>query len=141
VPRLAPISELDRAWFLLGYPDGEGVQTSEDVWVVPRPATPPAVTEPPHRVRPDPALDSIGGVVGLRDGRLSIDGVVVLSPDGTEDRKPASDVESSRYVLRRPMRGPHQIFVAEVLRTDGVASIAVSGTGDADGWTVRPIVL
>jgi hypothetical protein len=141
VPRLAPISELDRAWFLLGYPDGEGVQTSYDVWVVPRPATPPAVTEPPHQVRPDPAIGSVGGVVGLRDGRLSIDGIVVLSPDGTEDRRSASDVESSRYVLRRPMRGPHQIFVAEALRTDGVASIAVSSTGEADGWTVRPIVL
>ncbi|HEY6746086.1 MAG TPA: hypothetical protein VI357_10255 [Mycobacteriales bacterium] len=141
VPRLAPISEVDRAWFLQGYPAGEGVQTSYDVWLVPAPATPPAVADPPQRVRPDPAIEGVGGVVGLRDGRLSIDGILVLSPDGTEDRAPASDVDASRYVLRRPMRGPHQLYLAEALRTDGVASVAVSRSGEAGDWTVRPIVL
>jgi hypothetical protein len=39
------------------------------------------------------------------------------------------------------MRGPHLLIVAEAVRTDGVASIATSDTGDANDWDVRPIVL
>ena len=141
VPRLAPVPELDRTWFLQGYPDGEGVQTSYDLWVVPRPVPPPALTEPPHQVRPEGGLNSVGGVVGLKDGALLVDGVAVVSSDGVMDRLVSPDVDASRYVLRRPMRGPHQLLLADAVRTDGVASIAVSRTGDPNDWAVRPIVL
>jgi hypothetical protein len=103
--------------------------------------TPPATTEPPSRVRPDQPISAVGGVVGLKDGRLLFDGPTVLSPDGTEDRAPLPDVESARYVLRQPMRGPHLLVVAEALRTDGAASIAISDTGNANDWDVRPITL
>ena len=139
VPQLAPVPELDRVWLLQGYPDGEGVQTSYDIWVVPAP-TPGA--QPPHRVTPDPDVSSVRGVVGLRDGRLSIDGIIALAPDGTEKRMAMPDRDAAfRYILTRPLRGSHQLFLAEAARTDGVASIAVSGTGDADDWTMRPIVV
>jgi len=141
VPRLAPIPELDRTWFLQGYPDGADNQTSYDMWVVPAPVPPPAVSEPPKRVRPDPPLSGVSGVVGLKDGRLVPDGAVVLSPDGTQDRATAPDVDSARYVLRQPIRGPHLLLVAEAVRTDGAASIAVSDTGDPNDWAIRPIVL
>lgn len=141
VPRLAPIPELDRTWFLQGYPDGDDHQTSFALWMVPAPARPPGVSQPPTRVRPDPAISGLSGVVGLKDGRLVIDGATVLSSDGTEDRATPPDVESSRYVLRQPMRGPHLLLVADAVRTDGVASIAVSDTGDPNDWAIRPIVL
>jgi hypothetical protein len=141
VPRLVPIPELDEAYLLQGYPNGEGSQTSYDIWLVPAPVTPPATTEPPSRVRPDQPISAVGGVVGLKDGRLLFDGPTVLSPDGTEDRAPLPDVESARYVLRQPMRGPHLLVVAEALRTDGAASIAISDTGNANDWDVRPITL
>jgi hypothetical protein len=141
VPRLAPVPELDRAYFLQGYPNGEGSQTSYDIWLVPAPVRPPGISEQPKRVRPDPPIPGVSEVVGLKDGRLVIDGAVVLSPDGTQDRATASDVDSARYVLREPMRGPHLLVVAEAVRTDGAASIAVSGTGDPNDWAIRPIVL
>ncbi|HST65591.1 MAG TPA: hypothetical protein VLM05_10425 [Mycobacteriales bacterium] len=141
VPRLAPVPELDRTWFLQGYPDGDGVQSAPDLWTVAAPVPPPGLTDPPRRVRPDPAISSVGGVVGLKDGRLLLDGAIVLSPDGTQDRAALPDVESTRFVLRRPMRGPHLLVIAEALRTDGAASIAISASGSANDWAVRPIVL
>jgi hypothetical protein len=141
VPRLAPIPELDRTYFLQGYPDGENNQSSYGIWTVPAPVKPPGVSEQPKRVRPDPPISGVSGVVGLKDGRLLFDGAVVLSPDGTQDRATAPDVGSARYVLRQPMRGPHLLLVAEAVRTDGAASIAISASGDADDWAIRPIVL
>jgi hypothetical protein len=139
VPRIEPIPELDQAYLLLGYPSGDGVQTSYDIWIVPAPST----TATPHRVRPEQAIPSIEGAVGLKDGRLVLTGgpTTVLSPDGVEDTAAVSDVDASRYVLRQPMRGPHLLLVAEAVRTDGVASIATSDTGDVNDWDVRPIVL
>jgi hypothetical protein len=139
VPRLAPVPERDQTYLLLGYPSGDGVETSYDIWVVPAPGT----GTTPHRVRPEQAIPSIEGAVGLKDGRLVVTGgpTTVLSPDGVEDVAPVSDVDASRYVLRQPMRGPHLLVVAEAVRTDGVASIATSDTGDANDWDVRPIVL
>jgi hypothetical protein len=141
VPRLAPAPEVDRAWFLQGYPDGEGVQTSFDIWSVAAPVPPRGAGVAPVRVRPDPPIGSVGGILGLKDGRLVIDGPIVLSPDGTQDRATVPDVESSRYALSAPTRGPHLLVIAEALRTDGAASIAVSASGDANDWTIRPIVL
>jgi hypothetical protein len=141
VPRLAPVPELDRTYFLQGYPNGQGTQTSYEIWVAPAPAKPPAVSETPLRVRPDPPISSVGGVLGLKDGRLVVDGAIVLSPDGTEDRVSSPDVDAVRYVLRQPMRGPHLLLVAEAVRTDGAASIAISATGDVNDWAVRPIAL
>jgi hypothetical protein len=139
VPRIEPIPELDQAYLLLGYPSGDGVETSYDIWVVPA----PSISATPHRVRPEPAITSVEGAVGLKDGRLVVTGgpTTVLSPDGVADTAPVSGVDASRYVLRQPMRGPHLLVVAEAVRTDGVASIATSDTGDANDWDVRPIVL
>jgi hypothetical protein len=139
VPRIVPIPELDQAYLLLGYPSGDGVYTSYDIWIVPAPST----TATPHRVRPEQAIQSVEGAVGLKDGRLALTGgpTTVLSPDGVEDTVAVSGVDASRYVLRQPMRGPHLLVVAEAVRTDGVASIATSDTGDANDWDVRPIVL
>jgi hypothetical protein len=98
----------------------------------------------PHRVRPEGGIDGVTGAVGLKDGRLAlVDGglLVVLSQDGVADRTAASDVDSIRYVLRQPQRGPHLLLVALAVRTDGVAAIATSTTGDVGDWKVRPIVL
>ena len=141
VPRLAPVPELDRTWFLQGYPDGEDEQTSYDIWLVPAPVAPPAVSEPLRQVIPDPDINGASRVVGLRDGRLAIDGRTVLAPDGSQKRTTVPDVESARYLRRWPIRGPHQLLVAAVVRTDGVASIAVSRSGDPEDWAVRPVVL
>jgi hypothetical protein len=143
VPRLVPVPEQNEAYFLQGYPDGDGVQTSYDIWVVPEPLPPPDPTRLPGRIRPDSPISAVEGVVGLRDGRLVITagGTIVLSPDGTVDRPSLSDGEAARYVLQQPMRGPHLLVVAEAVRTDGAASIAISATGDANDWDIRPIVL
>jgi hypothetical protein len=145
VPRLVPIPELDEAYFLQGYPDGDDVQTSYGIWVVPGPVPPPGPTEPPRRIRPDSAIDSVEGVVGLRDGRLVVTAgaTAVLSPDGIVNRPSLTDADAARALLRQPMRGPHQLVVAvaEAVRPDGAAAIAISDTGDADDWDIRPIVL
>jgi hypothetical protein len=144
VPRLVPIPERNQAYLLQGYPDGRGVETSYDLWMVSAPQ-PSGRTEPPHRIRPDQPISAVEGAVGLRDGRLAVTGagagIVVISPDGTLDQAPDPDVESTRYVLRSPLRGPHQLVAAEAVRTDGAASIAVSDTGAPDDWEIRPIAL
>ena len=57
------------------------------------------------------------------------------------ERAQSSDVGSVGYVLRQPQRGPHLLLVALALRSDGVAAIATSLTGNANDWTVRPVVL
>jgi len=106
---------------------------------VPAPDVPLAA----HRVRPEEALGAVSGAVGLKDGRLAlVEGglLTVLAQDGVIDRMAASDVESTRYVLRQPERGPHLLLVARAVRTDGVAAIATSLTGNPDDWTVRPVL-
>jgi hypothetical protein len=140
VVRVLPAPELDTAWLLLGRPARRGAIAPTDLWLVPT----PQVGGTPHRVRPDEPLDAVTGAVGLKDGRLVvIDGGVltVLDPDGVADRMRSSDVESTRYLLRQPQRGPHLLVVALALRTDGVAAIATSLTGNANDWKIRPVVL
>jgi hypothetical protein len=140
VARVLPVPELNTAWLLLGTPGRRGVLTSTELWVVPT----PDVRGSPHRVRPDDSLDSVTGAVGLKDGRLVLidRGVLtVLAQDGVADRAQSSDVGSVGYVLRQPQRGPHLLVVALALRSDGVASIATSLTGNANDWKIRPVVL
>jgi hypothetical protein len=140
VPLVVPVPEQDTAWLLLGRPGRRGQLSADDLWVVPAPDAGAA----PHRVRPEGGIDGVTGAVGLKDGRLAlVDGglLVVLSQDGVADRTAASDVDSIRYVLRQPQRGPHLLLVALAARTDGVAAIATSTTGDVGDWKVRPIVL
>ncbi len=149
VPRLVPVPEQNQAYFLQGYPDGPGVQTSYGIWLVPAPS--PGGTAVPRQVRPDQPISAVDGAVGLEDGRLALTGAgdgdatgsssVVLSPDGTVDRALTPDVNSPRYVLRSPLRGPHQLIAAEAVRLDGAASIAVSATGNPTDWDIRPIRL
>jgi hypothetical protein len=140
VARLAPVPELNTAWLLLGHAGPRGQVSSDDIWVVPA----PVAGEAPHRVRPESPIRTVAGTVGIKDGRLAVvDGgqLTVLSPDGVVDRMADSDTASTRYVLRQPQRGPRLLLVALAVRTDGVAAIATSTTGDVTGWTVRPIVL
>jgi hypothetical protein len=140
VARVMPVPEQDTAWLLLGRPGRRGQLTSAGLWVVPARAAGAA----PRQVRPEQPLDGVTGGVGLKDGRLAlVDGGVltVLSQDGVEDRTASSDVDSARYVLRQPQRGPHLLFMALAVRTDGVAAIATSLTGNADDWKIRAVVL
>jgi hypothetical protein len=138
VPRIVPVPEVDQAYLLQGYADGQGFETSYDVWLVPAPDTGTA----PHRISPEQPISAVEGAVGIKDGRLAITGAaIVLGPDGSEDRAPASDVDSSRYVLHNPMRGPHLLLLAEAVRLDGTASIATSDSGNPNDWDVRPIAL
>ena len=140
VARVLPVPELNTAWLLLGKPGRRGALTATDLWVVPT----PDVGGAPHRVRPDDPLDSVTGAVGLKDGRLVVidRGVLtVLAQDGVADRAESSDVGSVGYVLRQPQRGPHLLVVALALRSDGVAAIATSLTGNANDWKIRPVVL
>jgi hypothetical protein len=140
VARLAPVPELDAAWLLLGHAGRRGQVSSDDIWVVPAPDSGQA----PRRVRPERPVRTVAGALGIRDGRLAlVDGglLTVLSPDGVVDRMAASDVDSTRYVLRQPQRGPRLLLIALAVRTDGVAAIATSTSGDADDWKVRPVVL
>ena len=74
-------------------------------------------------------------------GRAIVRLLTVLAPDGVADRMSPSDVDSTRYVLRQPQRGPHLVLVALAVRTDGVAAIATSLTGNPTDWRVRPVVL
>ncbi|HEV7654462.1 MAG TPA: hypothetical protein VGP36_06965 [Mycobacteriales bacterium] len=136
VAQLLPVPELDQAYLVLGKPDGQGGQALTDIWSV-------RASGAPSQVRPSTALGAVEGAVATKDGRLVLTGTTttVLSPDGGEKRSDASDVDSTRFVLSNPMRGPHQLLVAAAIRTDGAASIALSGTGDAGDWDVRPIVL
>jgi hypothetical protein len=67
--------------------------------------------------------------------------LTVLSQDGVADAAESSDVGSVGYVLRQPQRGPHLLVVALALRSDGVAAIATSLTGNANDWKIRPVVL
>jgi hypothetical protein len=140
VPRIAPVPELDTAWLLLGRPGRRGQVSSEELWVVPAPDT----GAPPHRVRPEDTIRTVAGAVGVRDGRLAlVDGgqLTVLAPDGVVDRMATADADSTGYLLRQPQRGPRLLLVALAVRTDGVAAIATSSTGDANDWKVRPVVL
>jgi len=137
--RVFPVPEGNTAWLLLGRPGKAGALTVTDLWVVPTPKAGAA-----HRVRPDGPLDAVTGGVGLKDGRLVVtDGGVltVLADDWVSERARSSDVGSVGYVLRQPQRGPHLLLVALALRSDGVAAIATSLTGNANDWTVRPVVL
>jgi hypothetical protein len=140
VARVLPVPERDTAWLLLGRPARRGQLTVTDLWVVPR----PDVGSAAHRVRPDEALDGVTGAVGLKDGRLAVaagGGLTVLAQDGVTDRTSPADVDSTRYVLRQPQRGPHLLLVALAVRTDGVAAIATSLTGNPADWRMRPVVL
>ena len=137
--RVFPVPEGNTAWLLLGRPAKGGALAVTDLWLVPTPEGGAA-----HRVRPDGPLDAVTGAVGLKDGRLVLtDGGVltVLAEDGVTDRAQSSDVGSVGYLLREPQRGPHLLLVALALRSDGVAAIATSLTGNANDWTVRPVVL
>ena len=139
VPRLVPVPELRPGVPAAGVRDRRGGRD-----LVRRLAGPaPDAGTAPHRVRPSAPITGVEGAVGIKDGRLAItDGQpIVLGPDGSEDRAQLSDVDSSRYVLRNPMRGPHLLLVAEAIRTDGAASIATSDSGNPNDWDVRPIVL
>jgi hypothetical protein len=136
--RVLPAPELNTAWLLLGKPGRGRALTQTDLWVVPTPDV-----GAPDRVQPDDPLESVTGAVGLKDGRLVvIDGGVltVLAQDGASDRAESSTVGSVGYVLGQPQRGPHLLVVAPALRSDGVAAIATSLTGNANDWTVRPVV-
>jgi hypothetical protein len=140
VALVMPVPERDTTWLLLGRPARRGQLTSTELWVVPG----PDVGSSPRRVRPDDPIDGITGGVGLKDGRLAVaaGGVLtVLAPDGVTDRMSPSDVDSTGYVLRQPQRGPHLVLVALAVRTDGVAAIATSLTGNPTDWRVRPVVL
>jgi hypothetical protein len=138
VPRIVPVPEQDTAWLVLSRPARRGQVTAEQLWTV------PALNRgPPQQVRPEEALGPGIGAVGLKDGRLALVErglVTVLAQDGVADRMAASDVDSTRYVLREPQRGPHLLFVALAVRTDGVAAIATSLTGGVNDWTIRPVV-
>ena len=139
VARVLPVPELNTAWLLLGKPGRRGALTTTDLWVV----STPDVGGARHRVRPDDPLDSVTGAVGLKDGRLVVidRGVLtVLAQDGVADRAESSDVGSVGYLLREPQRGPHLLVVALALRSDGVAAIATSLTGNANDWKIRPVV-
>ncbi len=138
--RVLPVPERDTAWLLLGRPDRRSQLTSTVLWVVPG----PGVGSAPHRVRPADPLDGVSGGVGLKDGRLAVaagGAFTVLAQDGVADRMSPSDVDSTRYVLRQPQRGPHLHLVALAVRTDGVAAIATSLSGNPDDWQMRPVVL
>jgi hypothetical protein len=138
--RVFPVPERNVAWLLLGRPGRRGQLTTTDVWTVPA----PDVAGAPHRVRPEDTLDGVTGAVGLKDGRLAVaDGglLTVLADDGVTERMAPSDVDSTRYVLRAPQRGPHLLLVALAVRTDGVAAIATSLSGNPDDWKMRPVVL
>jgi hypothetical protein len=140
VARVLPVPELNTAWLMLGMPGRRDALAATDLWVVPT----PDVGGPPHQVRPEDPLDSVTGAVGLKDGRLVVidRGVLtVLSQDGVADVAESSDVGSVGYVLRQPQRGPHLLVVALALRSDGVAAIATSLTGNANDWKIRPVVL
>jgi hypothetical protein len=140
VARVLPVPERDIAWLLLGRPASRGQLTSTDLWVVPA----ADVGGAPHRVRPDDPVDDVTGGVGLKDGRLAVDAggrFTVLAQDGVTERVPPSDVDSTRYVLRQPQRGPHLVLVALAVRTDGVAAIATSLTGNPNDWRMRPVVV
>jgi hypothetical protein len=142
VARVLPVPELNTAWLLLGKPGRGGALASTDLWVVPVPT--PHVGGAPHQVRSEDPLDSVTGAVGLKDGRLVVidRGVLtVLAQDGVADVAESSDVGSVGYVLRQPQRGPHLLVVALALRSDGVAAIATSLTGNANDWRIRPVVL
>lgn len=139
VPRIVPVPERDTAWLVLSRPARRGQVTAEQLWTVPAPGS-----GAPQRVRPDEELGPGIGAVGLKDGRLALVDrglLTVLATDGVADRMAGSDVDSTRYALREPQRGPHLIFVALAVRTDGVAAIATSLTGAPGDWTVRPVVL
>jgi hypothetical protein len=139
VPRIVPVPEQDTAWLVLSRPARRDQVTAEQLWTVPAPGG-----GAPQLVRPEEDLGPGIGAVGLKDGRLALVDrglLTVLAPDGVADRMPASDVDSTRYVLREPQRGPHLLFVALAVRTDGVAAIATSLTGAAGDWTIRPVVL
>ena len=140
VPRIVPVPEQDTAWLVLSRPARRGQVTAEQLWTVPAPGSGAG----PQRVRPEEDLGPGIGAVGLKDGRLALVDrglLTVLAPDGVADRMSTSDVDSTRYVLREPQRGPHLLFVALAARTDGVAAIATSLTGTANDWTIRPVVL
>ena len=140
VARVLPVPERNTAWLVLGRPARRGQLTSVDLWVVP--AADAGGT--PHRVRPDDPVDGVTGGVGLKDGRLALAAggtFTVLAQDGVTERMSPSDVDSTRYVLREPERGPHLLLVALAIRTDGVAAIATSLTGNVDDWRMRPVVL
>jgi hypothetical protein len=140
VARVLPVPERDTAWLVLGRPGRRGQLTSPDLWVVPG----PDVRSAPHQVRPEDPLDGVTGGVGLRDGRLAVSAggvLTVLAQDGVTERMSPSDVDSTRYVLRQPQRGPHLLLVALAVRTDGVAAIATSLSGNPDDWRMRPVVL
>ena len=142
VVQVLPVPELNTAWLLLGKPARRGAIAATGLWVVPAPV--PHLSAAPHQVRSEDPLDSVTGAVGLKDGRLVVidRGVLtVLSQDGVADVAESSDVGSVGYVLRGPQRGPHLLVVALALRSDGVAAIATSLTGNANDWKVRPVVL
>jgi hypothetical protein len=139
VVRLLPVPELNTAWLLLGKPARRGAIAATDLWVVPTRGA-----GAPHQVRSENPLDSLTGAVSLKDGRLVVieRGVLtVLAQDGVADVAESSDVGSVGYVLRQPQRGPHLLVVALALRSDGVAAIATSLTGNANDWKIRPVVL
>ena len=140
VARVLPVPELNTAWLLLGKPGRRGARHHDR----PLGGVDAGRRRRPHRVRPDDPLDSVTGAVGLKDGRLVVidRGVLtVLAQDGVADRAESSDVGSVGYVLREPQRGPHLLVVALALRSDGVAAIATSLTGNANDWKIRPVVL
>ena len=142
VVQVLPVPELNTAWLLLGKPARRGAIAVTGLWVVPAPV--PQLSAAPHQVRSEHPLDSVTGAVGLKDGRLVVidRGVLtVLSQDGVADAAESSDAGSVGYVLREPQRGPHLLVVALALRSDGVAAIATSLTGNANDWKVRPVVL
>ena len=131
VARLVPVPERDLTYLLLGRPTAEGVEAVSAVWTVPDPRRGGA----PQQVRPQSEL-SVQSAVGLRDGRLALvgDAPAVLSPDGAVTRSEAA------VPVRRILRGPHSLLVAEADPPDGLG-IAVSDTGNPDDWQVRRIRL
>jgi hypothetical protein len=137
--RVLPVPELNVAWLVLAAPGRRGALDVTDLWLVPIPGGGAA-----HQVRSEDPLDSVTGAVALKDGRLVVidRGVLaVLSQDGVADVAESSSVGSVGYVLREPQRGPHLLVVALALRSDGVAAIATSLTGNANDWKIRPVVL
>jgi hypothetical protein len=138
--QVLPVPELNTAWLLVGTAGRRGVLDVADLWTVPA----PDVHRAPRQVRSEDPLDSVTGAVSLKDGRLVVidRGVLtVLSQDGVADVAASSGVGSVGYVLRQPQRGPHLLTVALALRSDGVAAIATSLTGNANDWKIRPVVL
>ena len=139
--RVLPVPELNTAWLLLAAPGRRGALVATDLWVVPMP-TPGAGA--PRQVRSEDPLDSVTGAASLKDGRLVVIDrgmLTVLSADGVADVARSSEVGSVGYVLRQPQRGPHLLVVALALRSDGVAAIGTSLTGNANDWKIRPVVL